>query len=60
MLGKEDIDLNEILKNKEKIAKSEENKVSEAEIKDEKMDSEVEENVKESNKDNSNEGDNQK
>lgn len=60
MLGKEDIDLNEILKNKEKIAKSEENKVSEAEIKDEKMDSEVEENVKESNKDNSDEGDNQK
>ena len=60
MLGKEDIDLNEILKNKEKIAKSEENKVSEAEIKDEKMDSEVEENVKESNKDDSNEGDNQK
>ena len=60
MLGKEDIDLNEILKNKEKIAKSEENKVSEAEIKDEKIDSEVEENVKESNKDDSNEGDNQK
>ena len=60
MLGKEDIDLNEILKNKEKIAKSEENKVSEAEIKDEKMDSEVEENVKESNKDNSDEGENQK
>lgn len=60
MLGKEDIDLNEILKNKEKIAKSEENKVSEAEIKDEKIDSKVEENVKESNKDNSNEGDNQK
>ena len=60
MLGKEDIDLNEILKNKEKIAKSEENKVSEAEIKDEKMDSEVEENVKESNKDDSDEGDNQK
>ena len=60
MLGKEDIDLNEILKNKEKIAKSEENKVSEAEIKDEKIDSEVEENVKESNKDDSDEGDNQK
>ena len=60
MLGKEDIDLNEILKNKEKIAKSEENKVSEAEIKDEKIDSKVEENVKESNKDNSDEGDNQK
>lgn len=60
MLGKEDIDLNEILKNKEKIAKSEENKVSEAEIKDEKIDSKVEENVKESNKDDSDEGDNQK
>ena len=60
MLGKEDIDLNEILKNKEKIAKSEENKVSEAEIKDEKIDSKVEENVKESNKDNSDEGENQK
>ena len=60
MLGKEDIDLNEILKNKEKIAKSEENKVSEAEIKDEKIDSKVEENVKESNKDDSDEGENQK